>query len=59
MAAVRDRLAKDPAELWELAQALLAAGEAPDDEIRALIAAEYGRRSIALPRLFRGKANAA
>lgn len=60
LAAVRDRLAKDPAELWELAQALLAAGEAPDDEIRALIAAEYGRRSIALPRLFRGgKASAA
>lgn len=59
-AGMRERLAKDPAELWELAQAMASAGESPGDEtLRGMIAAEYTRRGMAIPPIFRGKASAA
>lgn len=59
-AGIRDRLAKDPAELWELAQALAAAGESTDDEkLRVMIADEYTRRGLKIPPPFRPKASAA
>lgn len=56
MAAERERLAKLPDELWDLAQTMAAAGEATDDgELLALIVGEYRRRNVALPPVFRGR----